>query len=79
MQGPYGQEKSGKNCVFKDSQEKSGKFIETLRKSGKCQEFLSSMQIDSLDPNRQLYILHSFQYALFLLEKVVDKRAFFLS
>ena len=29
VQGSYGQEKSGKNCVFKDSQEKSGNCVKT--------------------------------------------------
>ena len=51
----------------------SGSFIEAGRKSGKCQEFLSSMHIDSLVPNRQLFTWHSGNYFLFVFEKVVDQ------
>ena len=49
----YSQKKSGKT-IFKDSQEKSGNLIETLRRSGKSQESLLSMQLNSLVLNRQL-------------------------
>ena len=58
LEGSYGQENSRKK-LFMNSQEKSGNLIETCRKSGKSREFLSSMQINSLIPNRQLYTWHS--------------------
>ena len=52
-----------KNCVFKENQEKSGrvrKFYGNLKKVRKSLEFLPSIRMNSLVPNRQLYTLHSF-------------------
>ena len=51
--------KNQEKTVFRDSQEFSGNYVETLRKTGKDKEFSSSMRMNFLVTNRQLYTLHT--------------------